>query len=526
MSAPASCSGTAAVQQRVTGGTASPDGITTLIAPRPLCERTLAHHREDVAVPTYDRRALTPSVVHISVGSFHRSHQAVYFDDLAQRGSRGWGLVGIGLHGRDMHEVLRAQDGLYTVVSRGAREDTARIVGVMTDYLFAPDESDAVLDVLAGERTRLVTLTITAGAYKVEPATGAFAADDPEVVADLARPRRPCSALGYLVEALDRRRRAGLPGFTILSCDNMPGNGAIARTGVVAFARLRDEQLAGWIDEHVAFPSSMVDRITPRTTPQDRAMVRRRFGIDDRWPVTTEPFAQWIVEDAFCNGRPPLDEVGVQFVADVRPYALMKTRLLNASHSALGYLGSLAGHGRTDEAMADPVFAGYAARMMSDEIAPLLPPVPGIDLPAYQATLLERFANPAIGDRLSRLCRNGSAKVPGHVLSSIREARLIGRPHALLTLAVAGWVRYLRGVDEQGRLLAIDDPSAARLGALAPERGGDPRPLLADRATFGSLGADPGFAAALERDLRSLDRHGARAVVADRAGRDAPVASA
>lgn len=498
------------------------DGSTTLTAPRALTARTLAHHGLRVEVPAYDRAALIPSVVHVSVGSFHRSHQAVYFDELAQRGNHEWGLLGVGLHRRAMRDVLSAQDGLYTVVSRGAGEDAGRIVGIITGYLFAPDEAEAVLDALADERTRLVTLTITAGGYKVDAATGVFLAEDPEIVADVAQPHRPCSGVGYVVEALDRRRRAGLPPFTVLSCDNMPGNGAIARTAVVALARLRDEQLARWIDEHGAFPSSMVDRITPKTMPQDRAMVARQFGIEDRWPVMTEPFSQWIVEDAFCNGRPPLEEVGVQFVGDVRPYALMKTRLLNASHSALGYLGTLAGHERTNEAIGDPVFAGYVGRMMREEIAPLLPPVPEIDLPAYQATLLERFANPAVGDRLSRLCRNGSAKIPGHVLSSIREARLIGAPHGLLTLAVAGWVRYLRGVDEDGRALAVDDPAARRLAALAPERGGDPRRLLADERTFGSLGADPGFAAAIERDLRSLDRHGARAVVADRAARRQP----
>jgi mannitol 2-dehydrogenase len=434
-----------------------------LIVPRPLNDRTLACCGHRVAVPSYDRRALTPSVVHMSVGSFHRSHQAVYFDDIAERGSREWGLVGVGLHRRKMHDALEAQDGLYTVVTRAATGDTARIVGVITDYLFAPEKAEAVLGALADSRTRVVTLTITAGGYKLEAATGAFAAADAEIVADLAAPGRPCSALGYLVEALDRRRRAGRPPFTILSCDNMPANGAIARTAVVALARLRDERLARWIEQNVAFPSSMVDRITPQTTPRDRALLERQFAIEDRWPVITEPFSQWIVEDAFCNGRPPLDEVGAQFVSDVRPYALMKTRLLNAAHSALGYLGSQAGHGCTSGAVADPVFSRYLARMMREEIAPLLPPVPGIDLSRYQETLLERFANRAIGDRLSRLCRNGSTKVPGHVLSTIREARLIDRPHALLTLAVAGWVRYLRGVDQDGRRVTIDDPAAARL---------------------------------------------------------------
>jgi fructuronate reductase/mannitol 2-dehydrogenase len=496
-----------------------------LIRSQPLNERTLAYHAARVEVPTYERATLTPGVVHISVGSFHRSHQAMYFDELARRGGGdGWALVGVGLHRREMQEALTAQDGLYTVVPRGPGAGRARVVGIITRYLFAPDEAGAVVDALTDERTRLATLTITADGYKVDAGTGGFAADDPAVQADLADPSRPGSALGYLVEALDRRRKAGHPPFTVLSCDNLPANGMVARTAVVSFARLRDEGLARWIDAHVAFPSCMVDRITPTTTQADREMVERDFGVRDRWPVMTEPFSQWIVEDSFSHGRPPLDEVGVRFVPDVRPYALMKTRLLNASHSALGYLGSLAGHRRTDEAMDDPVFAGYLERMMADEITPLLPPVAGIDLPAYRADLLERLRNPAIGDRLSRLCRNGSAKVPRHLLTSLREARSTDRSHALLTLAVAGWMRHLSGVDDDGRPLTIDDPLGERLQALALEGGTDPRPLLAERATFGSLGADPDFADALQQDLVELEAGGARALVAARASIGEPLA--
>ena len=273
----------------------------------------------------------------MSVGSFHRSHQAVYFEELARRGlGDGWALTGVGLRRRDMKEALHAQDGLYTVVARSPAGDHAQVVGVITRYLFAPEERVAVLDVLADERTRLVTLTITAAGYKVDPTTGAFQEDDPEVARDLRSPSDASSAIGLLVEALDRRRRAGRPPFTVLSCDNTPGNGAVARAAVLAFAVRRDERLAGWVAQHVTFPSSMVDRITPSTTAEDRAMVERVFGLRDRWPVMTEPFSQWIVEDAFCNGRPPLDEVGVQFVDDVRPFALAKTGLLNSSHSALG----------------------------------------------------------------------------------------------------------------------------------------------------------------------------------------------
>ena len=488
-----------------------------MIAPRPLNERTLRHHAARVSVPSYDRAALRRGVVHMSVGSFHRSHQAVYFDALAERGlGDGWGLTGVGVRRRDMQRALAPQDGLYTVVARGRDADTARIVGVITRYIYAPEQTGQLLDALAAEHVRLVTLTITADGYNVDPCTGAFAPCEPDVVADLAGQRHPRSVLGYLVEALDRRRRAGRAPFTVLSCDNMPGNGAIARAALVSFARRRDEDLGGWIDEHVAFPSSMVDRITPKTTPQDREFVARTFGVSDRWPVLTEPFSQWIVEDAFCHGRPPLEEVGVQFVSDVTPYSLTKTRLLNGSHSALGYLGSLAGYDRTDEAIGDPAFDGYVERLMRDEIAPLLPAIPAIDVPAYRAALRERLANPAVGDRLSRLCRNGSTKVARHVLSTIREARAAGRPHELLTLAVAGWCRHLRGIDEQGRAIVLDDPAAHRLRQLALAGGTDPRPLLREREIFGSLADDRGFADALARDLRLLDAVGARQAVAER----------
>ncbi len=472
-------------------------------------------------VPSYDRTALVPSVVHMSVGHFHRAHQAMYFDDLARRGHRDWGLVGVGLRRREMQDALAAQDGLYTVVERGADGDRARVVGVIRGYHFAPDAPEAVVERLAHEQTRLVTFTVTGAAYHVDFATGTFDADHPEVVADLADPSRPISALGFLVEGLDRRRRAGLPPFTILSCDNLPSNGAVTRTAVVGFARLRDEKLAEWIESEVAFPSSMVDRITPVTTDADRERVAREFGIDDRWPVMTEPFSQWVIEDEFCNGRPPLEEAGVQFVPDVRPYALIKTRLLNASHSALGYLGVLAGLERADEAMADPAFRSYVTRTMADEVSPLLPAVVGLDLTDYQRTVVERLANPTMGDQLPRLCRNGSAKMPCHVLPSIVERRARGLEHPLLTLAVAGWCRYLRGVDELGREIAIDDPLAERLRLLAERGGSDPRPLLRERSLFGPLSDDEGFAAELATALETLDRWGAAAAVdACLAGRD------
>jgi fructuronate reductase/mannitol 2-dehydrogenase len=432
----------------------------------------------------------------MSVGSFHRSHQAVYLDDLAGRGELDWGIVGVGLRRPRLRAALSPQDGLYTVVSRDANSTRARVVGAMTRYLFAPEDREAALAALADDTTAVVSLTITADAYEVDGAS-------------------PSCALDYLVEALRRRWRAGRAPFTVVSCDNLPGNGAVARRAAVSYAERRDAGLARWIDDCVAFPNSMVDRITPKTTLADREAVAREFGVLDRWPVITEPYSQWVIEDDFCNRRPPLEHVGVQFVGDVRPYALTKTRLLNATHCAIGFLGSLAGLNRADEVMAEPVFASYVERLMNGEVAPLLPRAPGIDLPSYTRTLVDRLANPRIGDELERLCRAGSSKVPAHVLPSIAQARARGSDHSLLTLAVAAWFRYLRGTDQ---CAALDDPLADRLRAAARGGATDPRPLMAASGRFGALADDATFVDQLSDSLELIDRRGVPGALASRLG--------
>ncbi|WP_205698312.1 mannitol dehydrogenase family protein [Conexibacter sp. SYSU D00693] len=470
----------------------------------PLSEATLGHHAQRVAVPGYDRARLAPGVLHISVGSFHRAHQAVYLDDLAALGHREWGLVGVGLHRPQMREALEPQDGLFTVVERGAGGDHARVVRVVTRYLFAPQQRAELLHALRDPRLRLVTLTITGAGYTAHPSAEG-------------------SAIDLLVAGLARRRADGLPPFTVLSCDNLPGNGDLARGAVVGLAAARDPELARWIDAQGAFPSSMVDRITPRTSDADRAWVAEAFGVRDRWPVITEPFSQWVVEDRFSAGRPPLEEVGVQLVDDVAPYALLKTRMLNASHCVLGHLGGLLGHGRTDEAVGDPLLRAALDALMEREVQPLLHPVPGVDVDAYRATVLERLANPVLGDRLARLRRNGSDKVPVHVVSSLARARASGRPHGLLALGVAAWLRCLRGTDEAGRPLELEDPRAARLGELARRGGPDPRPLLHERGLFGALAGDEALAAQLAATLEAFERDGVRTTVrAALAAQDTP----
>ncbi|GAB2614959.1 mannitol 2-dehydrogenase [Paractinoplanes abujensis] len=467
-----------------------------------LSNRTVRSLADRIDVPTYDRSALVPAVVHLGVGGFHRAHQAVYFDDLARSGDLGWGVVGVGLRSPGMRDALLPQDCLFTVVESDEDGDRGRVVGAMTGYRYAPDRPAAVLDALADPRVRLVTLTVTGDGYH-----------HPGRPVD---PARPTTAAGFLVEALDRRRRAGLPGFTVLSCDNLPDNGAAARAAVLGPARLRDRALAAWIDAHVSFPASMVDRITPATGAATRRLVASRFGIDDRSPVVTEPFRQWVVEDDFPYGRPPLEQFGVHFVPDVTPYRLMKTRLLNAGHSALGYLGSLTGEYRTSsEAMTNPVIADYLAVLMREEIAPLLPKVPGIDLDAYQARVLRRFANPRISDQLSRLCGRGSTKMPAYLLPSLADARRTGRPALLLSLAVAAWFCYLRGYDLNGAPIEVRDALAETLQARARAGGNDPRPLLAEHRLFGSLAADPGLAGTLENALHDLEVYGPAATICD-----------
>ncbi len=480
----------------------------------PLNEGTLQLHSTKVDVPTYDRSALKRSIVHIGMGNFHRAHQAVYFDDLAGLGvSQEWGLTGVSLrHGRT-NELLSEQDGLYTVVQRSLDEDTARVVGSICRWHFGGENSSAALAALADEATRIVTLTITDDGYCIDKRTGEFDCRRSDVGADLSIPNHFTTTWAYLAEALDRRRRAGLAPFTVMSCDNVPDNGHAARTALVAFAALRDPSLGRWIERHVAFPSTMVDRITPATTWAEKRFVERSFGIADACPVIAEPFRQWFVEDTFCNGRPPLEEVGVDFVADVSGYKLVKTRLLNGMHSAIAYLATLAGYERIHEAVGDPVLGRYAEQLMREEMAPLMPAVRGIDIQDYCSTTLERFRNPRISDRMSRLAARGSVKMPAYLLPSLHEAIAAGRPHTLLMLAVAGWARYLRGRDLVGRDIDIQDSQAHLLKTLAMTGKNYPGPLLRNHDVFGDLRLVPGFVDQLGEMIESIDTRGVVATV-------------
>jgi mannitol 2-dehydrogenase len=472
-----------------------------------------------IAAPAYDRGQLRTGIVHFGVGGFHRSHQAMYLDRLlSQEDTRAaaldWGICGVDVLAADRPKkrAFAAQDRLYTLVLKAPDGSTEpRVIGSLAGYLFAPDEPGDVLDVLADPRTRIVSLTITEGGYNFHQTTGEFDAASPAVAADLRPGAVPRTVFGFVVDALRRRRAEGTPPFTVMSCDNIPGNGDVARRMFAAFADLRDPALGAWLRAEVAFPSSMVDRITPATTAADIDHLRAEFGIRDALPVVCEPFTQWVLQDIFPAGRPPWERCGVQLVADVTPYELMKLRLLNAGHQALAYAGYLAGYRYAHEAAADPVFAEFLAGYMQAEGRPTLPEVPGVDLDEYIATLLQRFANPAIRDTLARLAAFSSDRIPQWLVPVIRHNLAAGGQVARSAAIVASWARYAGGTDEQGQPIEVVDQRRDEVLASAAAQRDDPLAFVRDERLFGDIAAQPAFADAYLDALESFRRAGARA---------------
>jgi mannitol 2-dehydrogenase len=471
----------------------------------------------EVRVPAYSLDGLPQSIVHIGVGGFHRAHQAVYLDDLLHLpGPADWSICGIGLleHDFRMRDALLPQDCLYTVVECSARGESARVIGALRNYLFAPADPQAAIEKMASPECRIVSLTITEGGYYFNQGTGEFDARHPDILHDLAHPHEPVCSFGYLAEALDRRRRRGLPPFTVLSCDNLQQNGTIAGKMILSFAGRRDPALRDWLAANGAFPNSMVDRITPVTADRHKAMLREQFSLDDAWPVVTEPFRQWVIEDHFPGGRPAWERVGAQLTTDVSPYEKMKIRLLNAGHQAICHIGRLLGYRCVHEAVADPQIRKLLVMLMDAEVTPLLPDVPGIELEDYKRTLIARFGNPAIEDQLSRIGMEGSARMPKFVLPSIVEQLERGGPIRILSFVVACWFRCLSEKSDDGEEIPIVDPMADKLRACARRGGADPRPLLSLRELFGEvLPASRRFLEELSPVLRSLCERGARATL-------------
>jgi mannitol 2-dehydrogenase len=485
-----------------------------------LTEETLTRLNPAVALPRYDRRTVTTGIVHIGVGNFHRSHEAMYLDTLMNSGlALDWGICGIGLQPSNvaMRDALAAQDNLYTLVLRhGDGTWDARVIGSITGYLFAPDDPEAAIEKMADPATRIVSLTVTEGGYYLDAVTGEFNGADEAIVADLRQGAVPRTVFGLVTEALARRRARGVPAFTILSCDNVQGNGHVSQRTFTAFARLRDPELADWVTAHVRFPNCMVDRITPKTTDEDRAELSRRLGLDDRWPVLSEPFTQWVLEDDFADGRPPLEDAGVQIVPDVEPYELMKLRLLNASHQALAHPGRQVGYRYVHEVTTDPLFARFLLDYMTAEAIPTLRPVPGVDLPGYASQLIERFSNPEVRDTVARLCANASDCIPKFLLPVIREQLSAGGPVTRSVAVVASWARDAEGTDENGEPHELDDDLAPQLQAAARRQRTDLTAFLdGNRSVFGELADNPRFTAVYREILTSLFDRGVRSTLAD-----------
>lgn len=472
--------------------------LNDVTTPMKLDASTLADI--SIAKPSYSRDEVTVGIVHFGVGGFHRAHQAMYVDRLLEQGgAKEWGICGVGVLPGDqkMAEVMAAQDGLYTLVLEnpdGTRD--ARVIGSIVDYRYAPDDREGVVELLAAPSTRIISLTITEGGYDVE-----------SIEVDAG------SVFGLVCDALDRRRERDIPSPTIVSCDNIEGNGDVARTAFTTFADRVHPGLSEWMRAHTRFPNSMVDRITPVTTPEVTASVRADFGVDDRWPVVAEPFTAWVLEDDFSDGRPPFDEVGVLLVDDVTPYELMKLRLLNASHQALCYFAYLAGYRLVHDAAADPDLAEFLRRYMDHEGSPTLKPVPGIDLADYKRTLLERFANPGVRDTIARLCYGSSDRIPQWLLPVIRENLRTGAPIRLSAAVVASWARYAEGVDEAGEPIEVQDQLAETLVPLARKQRENRTAFIENRKVFGDLVDDSRFVEAYVETLTSLHRDGARATV-------------
>jgi len=449
--------------------------------------------------PSYNRDEIGIGIVHFGVGGFHRAHQAMYVDRLLDAGlANDWGICGVGVlpSDREMADVMATQDSLYTLLQEnpdGSRD--ARVIGSIVDYRYAPDDPEAVVELLAAPSTRIVSLTITEGGYNIENLGGGV------------------SVFGLVADALARRRDRGIGSPTIVSCDNIEGSGDVARQAFTTYAERAYPGLGEWMSTHTCFPNSMVDRITPVTTPDVIAMLDNEFGVEDQWPVAAEPFTSWALEDDFSDGRPPFEEAGVLLVDDVTPYELMKLRLLNASHQCLCYFAYLAGYRLVHDAASDPLFAEFLREYMDSEGTPTLKPVPGIDLPDYKRTLTERFANPGVKDTIARLCFGSSDRIPKWLLPVVRANLAAGGPVRLSAATVASWARYAEGVDEDGQPIEVQDQLADALVPLARSQHDNPTAFIENVAVFGDLASQPRFVEAYLWALDSLHRDGARATL-------------
>ena len=465
-------------------------------------------------LPAYDRSKLTPGIVHIGLGNFHRAHMAVYLDDLFAKGlCHDWAILGAGVREGDarMRDALKAQDCLSTVIELDPKGKSARRIGSMIDFLPVEPDNAALIAAMSRPEIRIVSLTVTEGGYFINPATGQFDPMHPEIVDDAVDPHK--TAFGAIIAALKARNAAGVKPFTVMSCDNLPGNGHVTKAAVMGLAGLEDPDLAYWIGDNVAFPNGMVDRITPATGPRERAMAAS-FGLaDDPVPVTCEPFRQWVLEDNFPAGRPAFEAVGVTLTPHVHAFEMMKIRILNGGHATIAYPGGLMDVEYVHEAMAHPLILGLLNKVETEEIIPYIPPVPDTDLGDYYRLIVDRFSNPEVADTERRLCLDGSNRQPKFIVPSIRDALAAGGSVEGLALVSALWCRYCEGTTDSGAITPPNDPNWEDLTALATKARHDPSAWLGMTAVYGDLGQNPVFAGAFSRHLTALWSKGTRAVL-------------
>ncbi|WP_340162248.1 mannitol dehydrogenase family protein [uncultured Hoeflea sp.] len=467
-----------------------------------------------IDMPGYDRAALTPGIVHIGVGNFHRAHQAVYLHRLFETGrDHDWAIIGAGVKSYDeaMRQRLQPQDWLTTIVELDPAGFSAMICGSMID--FCAIDAGQLIETMARPEIRIVSLTVTEGGYYVDAKTGGFDASHPDIIADAGNPDRPATVFGIIIAALMARRAAGIAPFTVMSCDNLPENGHVARNAVVGLAKQRSDDLAQWIEANVAFPCGMVDCITPATGPREISIVAEKFGIEDAAPVVCEPFRQWVLEDNFPMGRPALETVGVQFVPDVAPYELMKLRILNGGHATIAYPAGLLGINYVHDAMTNPLVTGFLDKLQHEEIMPTVPSIEGVSTESYYRKCVERFSNPAIGDTIPRLCFDGSNRQPKFILPTIEARLAAGQPVDGLALESALWCRYCYGTTDSGEMIPPNDPNWDRLTAQAKLARDTPQKWLEMADIYGDLGSNPVFAQAFAAALTALWQNGAEATL-------------
>jgi mannitol 2-dehydrogenase len=475
---------------------------------------TLSDAAATVAIPAYDRAALSAGILHFGVGNFHRAHQAVYLDDLFNEGQdHDWAIVGAGVLPSDqaMREKLAAQDFLTTVVEQDNNRTAARVTAPMIDILPVGDRA-AIIEALTDPKIRIVSMTITEGGYFID-ANGDFNPAHPAIVADAENPSEPSTVFGLIIAGLMARRDKGLSPFTVMSCDNIPGNGHVTENTVCGLAKLSDLDFAAWIHDNVAFPNSMVDRITPATGAREIDFLRDTFNIDDNWPVFCEEFKQWVMEDHFPAGRPALEKVGVQFVEDVAPYELMKIRILNGGHAAIAYPAALLDIHFVHEAMEHPLIRAFLAKLEKEEIIPIVPPVPDTSLDAYYDLIERRFLNPKIGDTIPRLAQDGSNRQPKFILPSTVDRLQRGEEIVGLSLVSALWCRYFAGTSDSGKTIVFNDASAEKLQAAALAAKTDPMAFLAFDEIFGAVSGSQHFRERFAHALQTLWTKGTAATL-------------